>query len=94
MICEKYKPKSIQEIIGNKQNILSIVKWCNEFQKTTSKALLLSGKTGIGKTLAIELITSSLNYSVIYLAGDERGLILFFITSLPRFSSPARYITL
>ena len=71
MICEKYKPKSIQEIIGNKQNILSIVKWCNESQKTTNKALLLSGKTGIGKTLAIELITKSLNYSVIYLAGDE-----------------------
>jgi len=71
MICEKYKPKSIQEIVGNKQNISSIIKWCNEYQKTTNKALLLSGKTGIGKTLAIELITNSLNYSVIYLAGDE-----------------------
>lgn len=75
MICEKYKPKTISEIVGNKQNILSIIKWCNEWgdssRKTTNKALLLSGKTGIGKTLAIELITSSLNYSVIYLAGDE-----------------------
>ena len=71
MICEKYKPKSTQEIVGNKQNISSIIKWCNEYQKTTNKALLLSGKTGIGKTLAIELITESLNYSVIYLAGDE-----------------------
>jgi replication factor C subunit 1 len=71
MICEKYKPKTVQEIVGNKQNISSIIKWCNEYKKTTNKALLLSGKTGIGKTLAIELITALLNYSVIYLAGDE-----------------------
>jgi replication factor C subunit 1 len=83
MICEKYKPKTTSEIVGNKQNISSIIKWCIEWnslmdtqasdslRKITNKALLLSGKTGIGKTLAIELITKSLNYSVIYLAGDE-----------------------
>jgi len=72
MICDKYKPKNINEIIGNKFNISAIIKWCQEWTPTQKcKALLVAGKNGIGKTLSINLIITHLKYNPIYLHSDE-----------------------
>ena len=72
MLCDKYKPKNINEIIGNKLNISSIIKWCQEWTPTQKlKALLVAGKNGIGKTLSVNLIITYLKYNPIYLHSDE-----------------------
>lgn len=72
MICDKYKPKNINEIIGNKFNISAIIKWCQEWTPIQKcKALLVSGKNGIGKTLSVNLIITHLKYNPIYLHSDE-----------------------
>ena len=72
MICDKYKPKNINEIIGNKFNISAIIKWCQEWTPVQKcKALLVAGKNGIGKTLSVNLIITHLKYNPIYLHSDE-----------------------
>jgi hypothetical protein len=72
MLCYKYKPENINEIIGNKFNISAIIKWCQEWTPIQKyKALLVAGKNGIGKTLSINLIITHLKYNPIFLHSDE-----------------------
>jgi replication factor C subunit 1 len=73
MLSQKYKPTDINSIIGNKINIDNIIKWITDDHnhKNKKKCLLISGNSGIGKTLSIELILKSLNYNIIELSADE-----------------------
>lgn len=70
---DKYKPKSIDEIIGNKNSIAKIRNWLDCFKDNTKQtpdfknALLLSGATGTGKTIISELILKEYNYDIIEL---------------------------
>jgi replication factor C subunit 1 len=74
MISQRYKPTNLINIIGNKINIDNIIKWINNDHnnsKNKKKCLLVSGNSGIGKTLSIEVILKSLNYNIIELSADE-----------------------
>ena len=51
--CDKYKPKCLQDIYGNKENISKIKSWINDFREKkegTKMGLFISGPPGIGKT--------------------------------------------
>ncbi|CAG8597353.1 599_t:CDS:10 [Diversispora eburnea] len=72
---EKYKPKSIKEICGNKSQVENLQKWLNAWEsnhKTGFKfqsnnlypAALISGNPGIGKTTAAHLIGKLEGYDV------------------------------
>ncbi len=52
---EKYRPKSLDEVIGNERAIIELRKWANSWisGKPKEKALILSGKPGTGKTSSI-----------------------------------------
>jgi len=66
---EKYKPKKLEEMIGNKKAIEEILK--NIFKKP----LLLYGSPGVGKTLSCYLIAKKLNFEVYEInASDYRDL--------------------
>jgi replication factor C subunit 1 len=87
MISQRYKPTSPINIIGNKTNIDNIIKWINEWNnesnsKNKKKCLLVSGNSGIGKTLSIELILKSLNYNIIELSSDEERNKEYIINSI------------
>jgi flagellar biosynthesis GTPase FlhF len=59
MLSQRHKPTDINGIVGNKNNIIAIQQWIlnNENNvKNTKKCLLISGNTGSGKTLSVELI--------------------------------------
>jgi replication factor C subunit 1 len=58
----KYKPNSINDIIGNSNNINYIINWLNNLNDNYS--IIISGNQGIGKTLIIKLILEKLNYLV------------------------------
>jgi len=49
---EKYRPKSLDEIVGNERAIIELRKWANSWNKGVPKqrAVILSGKPGNGKT--------------------------------------------
>ena len=87
---EKYKPKNISELVGNKRPIEKIVKWLSDFEENAQKnqlkkeqkkkgtgkktkssklkgstnksSLLVVGGHGIGKSIAIDVITKELGY--------------------------------
>jgi replication factor C subunit 1 len=72
MFTQKYKPTCSNEIIGNKNNINNLVNWIKEWDETKKlKCCLVSGNSGIGKSLAIDLILNELKFNVIELNSDE-----------------------
>ena len=74
MLSQRYKPTDISGIIGNKKNIDAIQQWILNIEnntKNTKKCLLVSGNSGIGKTLSIELILKGLKYNIVDLNSDD-----------------------
>jgi len=73
MLLEKYKPKSLEDIVGQKEAVSKILKWYKSW-KPGDKALLLYGTTGIGKTSILEALASQENMDFIELnASDYRS---------------------
>jgi replication factor C subunit 1 len=82
MLTDKYKPNSFDNFVGNIQNITLIQNWlCNWDikNKINKKCLLISGPSGIGKTLCIELLIKKYNLNPIYISNDEKVDKEFFI---------------
>jgi replication factor C subunit 1 len=74
MLSQIYKPTDISGIVGNKKNIDVIQQWILNIErniKNTKKCLLISGNTGIGKTLSVELILKGLKYNIVDLNSDD-----------------------
>jgi len=75
MFTTVYRPKKIDNFIGNKTVIQPFIKWLLEWDPTNkkNKCALVSGLTGIGKTLLVELILKKHDYNIINLSlEDER----------------------
>ncbi len=73
---EKYRPKTIREIIGNPIQIRKLKTWALEWEKGNpqKKAIVLSGKPGIGKTSAAYVIARQFKWLPIELnASDARN---------------------
>ncbi len=73
MWSEKYRPKTLLEMIGNEEAKESYVKWISQWKKGT-KPLLLVGPPGIGKTTMAMLGSKQFGYDLISLnASDVRS---------------------
>lgn len=83
---EKYKPKTIQEIVGNKEMVKRIADWLvnwnhnsfdskiNDSEINSCRAVIISGPPGIGKTTAAHVIARTSNYEPLELnASDVRN---------------------
>lgn len=80
---DRYRPKRVEEIIGNNANVTRIQKWLSTWYsifghgdgpKGAFKALLLSGRPGLGKTTAATLLGTSMGFDVIEMnASDVRS---------------------
>lgn len=76
MLVDKYSPKSVNNIIGHKEQIKTIADWLTNWNNNIpeQRAVLVSGPPGIGKTTAVHLIAASLGYGVSeYNASDTRS---------------------
>jgi replication factor C subunit 1 len=77
MFINNYKPQVLENIIGNSAIIKSIIKWFDEWYITQrdikNTCALISGSTGIGKTLTIELLIQKYNLNPIMLNPDEKA---------------------
>ena len=76
MFVNKYAPKSVSDIIGNKEQIQQITNWLLSWSNgyPTERGVIITGPPGIGKTTAVHLIAESLGYKVKeYNASDTRS---------------------
>ena len=75
--CDKYKPKCLDDIFGNKDSISKMKSWIEDFmnkKEGTKIGLFISGPPGIGKTSLSHLILNYYGYEVIeYNASDVRS---------------------
>jgi len=58
----KYKAASLSDIIGHKNSIEKIKNWLLNINNYKSRAIIISGVQGIGKSLTIKLLLNELNY--------------------------------
>ncbi len=73
---EKYRPENLGEIVGNKRAVLDLRCWADAWGKGIPKkrAVILSGKPGIGKTSCAHALAKDYGWSVIELnTSDARN---------------------
>ncbi len=73
---EKYRPKSLDEIVGNEKAVLEFRRWASAWSKgiPKNKAVILSGKPGTGKTSSAIALAKDFNWTPIELnTSDARN---------------------
>jgi replication factor C large subunit len=70
---EKYRPKTLTEVIGNEAAKYEMVRWIKEWEKGIRKypGLFLVGPPGIGKTTSVHALAKDLGYHVVELNASE-----------------------
>lgn len=58
----KYKPSSLNKIIGNSAQIENFKEWITNLNNNKSQGIIISGNQGLGKTLTIKLILNELKF--------------------------------
>ncbi len=73
MFTTIYRPKKIEDLIGNKQLVQPFTQWLLEWDPTNkkTKCALISGVCGIGKSLFVDLLLTKFNYNIVYLDIDD-----------------------
>jgi replication factor C large subunit len=75
MLVEKYKPKRLAEIVGQKIIVQKIVDYLKNWKR--GKALLLYGPTGIGKTLITEVISKENSFSLMEINTTDKDIVSY-----------------
>ena len=73
MYTTKYRPNKLSDFIGNKSVIQPFIKWLLEWnpENKNTKCALISGVSGVGKSLLVELILKKHDYNIINLSIDD-----------------------
>jgi replication factor C large subunit len=72
MWVEKYRPKKLEEMIGNEESRAKLMAWLKKW-KVGSKAVILLGPPGTGKTTLVHLVAMEMGVNMVELnASDTR----------------------
>mgnify|MGYP001042930247 CR=1 FL=1 len=72
----KHRPKTIQQVAGNKEALEQLAKWIQSWLKKPpkKKAVLLHGPPGVGKTVSAEAVARDFEFDLIEVnASDKRN---------------------
>ncbi|MDF1534080.1 MAG: replication factor C large subunit [Methanosarcinaceae archaeon] len=73
--AEKYRPRSLSEVVGNKKAVMDLQAWAEEWLHGVpeKRAVILQGQAGIGKTSAAHALANDYGWEIIELnASDQR----------------------
>ena len=75
LLTEKYKPKSLTQIIGNTEETKKIITWALDWQRgKKEKPLLISGPSGTGKTTIAHALAVQFDWEILEVnASDMRN---------------------
>jgi len=73
MFTAVYRPKKLDQFIGNRHVIQPLIRWLLEWDpaKSNQKCALISGFTGIGKSLLVDLLLTKHDCHMIEVALDD-----------------------
>ena len=72
---EKYRPKSLSEVVGNPKAVGELKAWAESWNKgiPSKRAVILIGSPGIGKTTSAEALANDMGWGIIEMnASDQR----------------------
>jgi len=63
----KYKPKTLKEVVGNKEAIQRFVEWIKSWEKgiPSKRAAFLYGPPGVGKTVTVEALANDFKMELV-----------------------------
>ncbi|WP_048183476.1 replication factor C large subunit [Methanosarcina siciliae] len=73
--AEKYRPRTLEDVVGNKKAVRDFRAWAEEWQSgiPETRAVILYGPAGIGKTSSAHALARDMEWDVIELnASDQR----------------------
>jgi replication factor C large subunit len=87
MWIESSRPRTVEELIGNEEARLAIIKWLAEWV-IGSKPLLLLGPPGVGKTTVVQALSFQFDYDLIEMnASDTRNREILLNRIIPAFKN-------
>lgn len=68
-LLEKYRPRSLSEVMGNRKQIEDIIKRVKSYSR--GNPIMIHGPSGSGKNIAIELIAKEIGYEINELTASD-----------------------
>ncbi|ELP94590.1 replication factor C large subunit, putative [Entamoeba invadens IP1] len=73
---EKYRPQTIEDLVGNKTQVMKFKKWLESWKNVIPdrQAVLLAGSPGVGKTTTAKILARVMGYNAVeFNASDVRN---------------------
>lgn len=68
---EKYRPKSLEEYVGNSEAVERLIRWVKNWSPKGRKAALLYGPPGVGKTTIALIAARMFNYDLVEMNASD-----------------------